>query len=63
MSVKIDHCVKKDYVTKDKTKYSASAFFVRAYLDYAERSAAGMEELANKMTSYINVYNQLKGDN
>tara|TARA_R100000773_G_scaffold10170_1_gene9422 strand:+ start:781 stop:1347 length:567 start_codon:yes stop_codon:yes gene_type:complete len=63
MSDKIDYCVKKDYVTKDKTKYSASPFFVRAYLDYAERSAGKMAELANKMTSYINVYNQLKNDN
>ena len=63
MSDKIDYCVKKDYVTKEKTKYGASPFFVRAYLDYAERSAGKMAELANKMTSYINVYNQLKNDN
>ena len=63
MSDKIDFCVKKDYVTKDKTRYCASPFFIQAYLDYAERSADGMAELANKITSYINVYNQLKNDN
>ena len=63
MSDKIDYCVKQDYVTKNKTRYCASPFFIQAYLDYAERSADGMAELANKITSYINVFNQLKNDN
>ena len=63
MSDKIDYCVKKDYVTRDKTTYCASPFFVQAYLDYADRSAGAMADLANKITSYINVYKELNNDN
>tara|TARA_B100000965_G_scaffold339906_1_gene307815 strand:- start:5069 stop:5629 length:561 start_codon:yes stop_codon:yes gene_type:complete len=56
LSEKVDTCVKNNYLVKFNTKYGASDHLIDAYLDYANQSADGMKELANNITSLINVY-------